>query len=98
MKAKSKILTSIQLPFTLFGLPKNFMAVPVVCALPAYFIPSVLGYAYLSLILALVFGTVSWTVIFLAYRKDHHLETVLFHSFQFWQGRKERWFLAGAHQ
>lgn len=96
MKARSVVLTHIQWPFTVFGLPPKLMVMSVFGGMVAYVLTIVFGAIPLSVI---AMGVVTAWGLLRAHRlgrADRHVETVFVAAFTFWGFSSRRWLLTGA--
>lgn len=96
MKARSVILSHIQYPFTIFGLPPKLMVISVFAGMVAYLITIVLGVIPLSVI---ALGAVAGYGLLWSHRlgrRDRHIESVFLATTAFWRFSSRRWLLTGA--
>ncbi len=96
MKARSVVLTHLQWPFTVFGLPPKLMALSIGAGAAVYVLTILVGAIVVSVI---AFAITTMGGLALSYRlarTDRHVESLFLASMGFWRGSSRRWLLAGA--
>lgn len=96
MKAQSVVLRLVQKPLTQFGVPQ--LLLPVVVAAPAVILGLLIAIdlMVLALPVAALVAVATWTLLFVANRRDPHFVSVIMRSQRFWRGRRHRVPIAGA--
>ncbi|WP_169624250.1 hypothetical protein [Pacificispira spongiicola] len=95
MKASAAILTSMQRPMTIFGLPPKLAGIAAGLPVPVFAVASLLGQVMVAYVSWIVLTAIALIWLWKRARADHHFETLALVPNRFWKGQKARALLAG---
>lgn len=95
MKAESVVMTGVQKPLTLFGIPPQMFVFVAMGAIIVFGVFVAIDLMSLALIAAMIVFVFSWLSLFRQTRLDHHFSNFVFSVPRFWRGRAARWLIAG---
>lgn len=95
MKAESVVMSGLQKPYTLFGVPPFMFVIVGTAAMAAFGLFVALDVISLALVVAIIVFVAGWLALFRQTRADHHFDNYLFKIPRFWRGRGQRYMIAG---
>ncbi len=96
MKARSVVLTHLQHPVTVFGIPPRLLVLVAVPAALLYGLTIVSGGVAVSMIVVAVALTAGLIWAVRMARRDRHIDAIVLAGVSFWGVSSRRWLLAGA--
>lgn len=95
MKAESVVMTGVQKPLTLFGIPPQMFVFVAAGSGIVFGVFVAIDLLSLALIVAMIVFIFAWLSLFRQTRLDHHFSNFVFSVPRFWRSRPTRWLIAG---